>query len=252
MSSLSAIIITKNEETDLPDCLSSLSLARELVIVDSGSTDKTRSIAEKAGATFISFSDWPGFGAQKQRALDLATGDWILSIDADERKTPALEISIRKIIESTSAQANNGFEIQRHNYFLGKHLRFGGWGNDFVVRLAKRAHCRFDGAPVHESLLIEGSIGRIEEPLIHLSYSSRAEIIEKRHRYALAGALKLHRAGKSCSGRSEAALRASWTCFKHGFLQLGLLDGPIGLYAAYCKASETFLKYCHLAKMGQS
>lgn len=251
MSTLTAIIITKNEAADLPECLASLNPVSEIVVVDCGSSDGTIQIAEGAGARVAVFDDWPGFGAQKQRALDLAGGEWVLSIDADERLSPALSDAIKKVIASKSDQASNGFEIRRHNYFLGKRLRFGGWGNDFVLRLARRSKCRFDLAPVHERLIVDGPLGRLPMPLIHLSYSSKEEILDKRHRYAEAGAKKLFSAGKSCSGKTEAAVRAGWSFLRHGLVQLGLLDGPIGIYAAYCKAAETYLKYSQLAKMSK-
>lgn len=251
MSNLTAIIITKNEETDLPECLASLGLVSEVVVVDSGSSDGTIQIAESAGARIVVTDDWPGFGAQKQRALDLARGEWVLSIDADERLTPALSDTINKVMASSPDQVPTGFEIPRHNYFLGKRLRFGGWGHDFVLRLARRSKCRFDLAPVHERLIVDGPIGRLPVPLVHLSYSSKEEILEKRLRYAEAGANRLFSAGKSCSGKTEAVVRAGWSFFKHGVLQLGLLDGPIGIYAAYCKAAETYLKYSQLAKMSK-
>lgn len=251
MRTLTAIIITKNEATDLPECLESLNLVSEIVVVDSGSSDGTIQIAESAGARIVVTDDWPGFGAQKQRALALARSEWVLSIDADERVTPAISDAIKKVIASNSTHVPNGFEILRHNYFLGRRLRFGGWGNDFVLRLARRSKCRFDLAPVHERLIVDGPIGRLPMPLIHLSYSSIEEILEKRRHYAEAGASKLFSAGKSCSGKTEAAVRAGWSFLKHGVLQLGLLDGPIGIYAAYCKAAETFLKYSQLAKMSK-
>lgn len=250
MPKLSAIIIAKNEERDLGDCLKSLSCADSVVVIDGDSSDGTVDIALRHGARVQRFADWPGFGAQKQRALDLADGHWILSIDSDERLSDSLSSEISEVL-SKDGGSYNGYEIKRHNYYLGRRLRFGGWGNDFVLRLARRSSCRFDLAPVHERLLVDGPIGRLAEPMTHLSYSSKREILDKRHRYAEVGANKLFSDGKSCSGIAEAAVRAGWSFFKHGVLQVGLLDGPIGIYAAYCKAAETYLKYSQLAKMSK-
>jgi glycosyltransferase involved in cell wall biosynthesis len=249
---LSAILITKNEAADLPACLESLSIANEIIVVDSDSSDDTRLIAQRAGARVFAFNDWPGYGEQKQRALDLATGDWVLSIDADERVTPELASVIKKIMDTEPGEVKDGYAIQRFNYFLSKRLRFGGWGNDFVVRLARRSRCKFDRSLVHEKLLVDGSVGRIYEPLVHLSYSSRKEVLEKRRRYAEAGALRLSQSGKSCSGVPSALSRAGWSFLKHCVLQFGFVDGPIGVYAAYCKAAETFLKYCCLSRISRS
>ena len=119
---LSAILIVKDEARDLPDCLASLAFCQEIVVVDSGSRDGTQEIARAAGATLLETPDFPGFGPQKQRALDLATGDWVLSIDADERIPPDLATEIRAAIAKPSA---DGYRIDRRNQFLGQVMRHG-------------------------------------------------------------------------------------------------------------------------------
>ena len=143
---LSAVIIARNEVANLPACLASLAgLADEIVVVDSESTDGTAAIARASGAR-VATHRFDGFGAAKQRALDLATGTWALSIDADEVVTPALAAEIRAVVAS-SAEAN-GFELRRDVFFVGRRLRFGGMGNDWVLRLFRRGEAPGASPPI--------------------------------------------------------------------------------------------------------
>jgi glycosyltransferase involved in cell wall biosynthesis len=246
---LSAILITKNEAADLHECLESVAFCNEIIVVDQESSDQTIEIALDHNAKVIATRDWPGFGRQKQRALEAATSEWVLSIDADERVPALLRNEIITNLTHFAGDSINGFYINRQNYFLGRHLKHGGWSPDYVLRLARRRRCRFDLAPIHERLLVEGSSERLKNPIIHLSYQSRGEILEKRYRYATDGAQKLGQLGRKCSGGLESTLRAVWTFIRHYLLQLGILDGPLGLYAAYCKAAENYFKYRNLHRL---
>ncbi|NLH80039.1 MAG: glycosyltransferase family 2 protein [Phyllobacteriaceae bacterium] len=236
---LSAILITRDEAIDLPDCLASLGFCDEIVVVDSGSTDATIAIARAAGATVVVTDEWPGFGAQKQRALDLATGDFVLSIDADERIPAALAEEIRAAI---SRGDRAGWRINRRSSFLGRFLLHGGWYPDRILRLAKREAARFTPDRVHERLEVAGAVGDLSADMIHHSYRSIDEVLDKGRRYGLAAAAERRARGKR-GGLFVAILRAKWAFLRHYVLQAGFLDGAHGFVAALAKAQETFWRW---------
>lgn len=240
---LSAILITKNEASNLRGCLETLGFCDEIIIVDNNSQDKTAEIAHEMGCKVIQTADWPGFGQQKQRALDQAHGEWILSIDADERVTESLAIEIKRAIRS---EGISGFLIKRKSRFLGKWMRFGGWYPDYVLRLAKREVSRFDGRRVHEKLLVIGRIEKLDAELLHHSYDTVSEFISKQARYSILGAELIHEKYSSKSSKASiisATLRAIWTFLKLYLLQLGFLDGRHGFISASIKAQAVLWKY---------
>jgi len=237
---LSAILITRDEAADLPDCLASLAFCDEIVVVDSGSTDTTVAIAESAGARVTVTPDWPGFGPQKQRALDRATGDWVLSIDADERIPADLAAEIRAAITRGGAEA--GFRLNRRSSFLGRFLLHGGWYPDRILRLARREAARFTPDRVHERLVVEGAVGDLTADMVHHSYRSIDEVLDKGRRYALASAAERRARGKR-GGLATALLRATWAFLRHYLLKQGFRDGAHGFVAALAKAQETFWRW---------
>lgn len=237
---LSAVLITKNEAQNIAECLSSLNFCDEIILVDNGSQDGTVDIAQSMGCRVIQTDDWPGFGRQKQRALDCARGIWVLSIDADERVTPALREEIKKTIASSEYV---GYRIKRKSQFLGKWMRFGGWYPDFVLRLARRKSCRFDPTPIHEKLIVDGSVGILKHHFLHYSYRSIDDILSKQKRYALASAKKIREKKGSRASTLKAALRSAWAFLRLYVIQLGLLDGRHGFISAAFKSQEVFWKY---------
>ena len=236
---LSAIVIAKNEAADLPDCLASLAFCDEIVVVDSGSTDDTVAIARAAGAVVRVTEDWPGFGLQKQRALDLSTGDFVLSVDADERIPADLADEIRAAIERGDRA---GWRINRRSSFLGRFLLHGGWYPDRVLRLARRSAARFSPDLVHERMVVEGAVGDLDRDMIHHSYRSIDEVLDKGRRYALASAAERRSRGKR-GGLVIALPRATWAFLRHYVLKAGFLDGAHGFVAALAKAQETFWRW---------
>ncbi|MBN9024434.1 MAG: glycosyltransferase family 2 protein [Rhizobiales bacterium] len=240
VASLSAIIITKNEARDLPACLASLSFCDEIVVVDSGSTDATVTIAEAAGCRVLIRSEWAGFGVQKQRALDAATSDWVLSIDADERIPPALATEIRAALATADGPA--GYRVNRLNTFLDKPLRHGGWYPDRHLRLARRDVARFTPDLVHERLVVDGAVGELSTEMPHLSYVDFDEVLDKQRRYALSGAAQRQKSGRK-GGVGRAALRAVWLFFRLYVIKRGFLDGRAGFLAAAANAQEMFWRY---------
>jgi glycosyltransferase involved in cell wall biosynthesis len=236
---LSAIVIAKNEAADLPDCLASLAFCDEIVVVDSGSTDATVEIARAAGAVVRVTDDWPGFGPQKQRALDLATGDFVLSVDADERIPADLAAEIRAAIGRGDRA---GWRINRRSTFLGRFLRHGGWYPDRILRLARRAAARFSPDRVHERLEVDGPVGDLACDMIHHSYRSIDEVLDKGRRYGLASAAERRARGRR-GGLGVALVRAAWAFLRHYGLKAGFLDGRHGFVAALAKAQETFWRW---------
>jgi glycosyltransferase involved in cell wall biosynthesis len=236
---LSAVLIVRDEARDLPDCLASLAFCDEIVVVDSGSDDATVAIANAAGARVAVTADFPGFGAQKQRALDLARGDWVLSIDADERIPPALAA---EIVAEIAAPRAVGYRIDRRNRFLGRVQRHGGWAPDRVLRLVRRDHARFTADLVHERLVVDGPIADLAAPMDHLSYRDIDEVLDKQRRYALAAAAMRRRAGHR-GGLTVAILHAVWSFFRYWGLKRGFLDGAVGFVAAAARAQESFWRY---------
>jgi len=244
--SISAIIITRNEANNLSDCLRSVAFCDEIILVDNGSEDETCAIAQAHGAIIINSQHWPGFGLQKQRALDAAHGDWVLSIDADERVTPELAL---EIIAATQTDDVNGYWINRKSQFLGKWMRHGGWYPDRLLRLARRAKAEFDPTPIHEKMLVTGKTASLTAPLLHYSYRTIEDVLAKQKNYALAAAEKKRSAGVS-TGLFAALGLGLWTFTRAYLLRLGFLDGRHGLVAAVAKSQETFWKYLAAAWPG--
>ncbi len=238
---LSAVIITKNEAHRLGPCLESVAFCNEIIVVDSGSTDGTVELAQRHGCRVSIAAEWPGFGVQKQRSLDLATHDWILSIDADEVISGELRAAIQKTIAGDDPNGFVGYRIRRLNFFLGVELRFGGWGGDEVVRLARRTHCRFSPDRVHEQLLVSGRVGSIHEPMFHHARASLQDVLEKQGRYAVMAREASSRVGERPS--MIRSLVASWITFLNFYvLRLGFLDGKYGFFAAASRAQGKFWK----------
>lgn len=246
---LSVILITRNEAHNLPECLASLDgIAREIVVVDSGSTDGTVEMARAAGATVIQTTSWPGFGPQKNLALDAASCEWVLSLDADERLTEALRGEIRAAVQ---AAAFDAYDMPRLSYFCGKPVRHCGWYPDYIVRLVRRGRARFSDNLVHESLIAQGPVGRLSEPLIHYSYRTMEDVERKIDSYSEAGARQMHARGKRTS-RLQAAVHGGWAFLRTYVFKLGLLDGATGYRIARMNMRASYLKYAKLLALRTS
>ncbi len=256
---LSVILITKNEAANVAGCLASVAFADEWIVVDSDSSDATAQIARDFGATVISTGGWPGFGAQKNRALAAATGRWVLSIDADERVTPELAQSIRSVVagEQTAGQVANlasqaergrlaGYELSRLSNFCGQWMRHGDWYPDRVLRLFLREHGRFSDDFVHERLMVSGPTGRLNGKLLHDSMPTLESAIDKMNRYSSGRALdKVQTGGRG--GFLAALFHAAWAFVRCYGVRRGFLDGRLGFVLAVYVAEGTWYRYL---KMG--
>jgi glycosyltransferase involved in cell wall biosynthesis len=244
--SLSVVIITFNEAHNLAECLASVAdIASEIIVVDSGSTDQTIAIARAAGAKVIQTATWPGFGPQKNTALDAASCNWVLSLDADERLTESLRAQIRAAVRATSYDA---YEMPRLSYFVGKPVRHGGWYPDYIVRLVRRGTARFSDKLVHESLIPQGAVGRLTTPLHHYSYRTMQDVQRKIHSYSQAGAKQLYARGKRTT-RAQAVLHGAWAFLRTYVFKLGVLDGVTGYHIACMNMRSSYLKYAALLDM---
>jgi glycosyltransferase involved in cell wall biosynthesis len=234
---VSATVIAQDEERALPDCLASLKgFCDEILVVDGGSRDRTREIAREAGARVLErpFDD---YARQHEFARTEARGEWVLSIDADERATP-------EVFRFDAAHA--AYSLPFKNHFRGIWLRHGGFWPDRHVRLYRREACRYDlTRPVHEKLIVSGSIGTLDAPIVHYTYESLADCIAKMNRYGERAALALHAAGRR-AGAWDVAARPLWRFVRSYFLQLGFLDGAAGAAMAWGKAYEAWVKYARL------
>lgn len=239
---LSVIIITKNEAQNIGDCLASVAFADQWIIVDSSSVDGTVAIARAAGATVIETADWPGFGPQKNRALAAASGDWVLSLDADERVSDELQAEIMRVI---GAAQHDAYALPRLSSFCGHFIRHSGWYPDYILRLFKRGVAQFSDDLVHERVLTQVVNGRLLEPIIHYSYRNDDDYLRKLAQYSTLGARQAFDAGKRSSfgGALSHSLAAFLRCyvFKRGFL-----DGAPGLMVALSAAESTYHKYFKL------
>ncbi|MFA6920255.1 MAG: glycosyltransferase family 2 protein [Gallionella sp.] len=245
MVKLSVIIITRNESANIRDCIVSVAWADEIIVVDSASTDDTVSIAREMGAQVHVHADWPGFGPQKNRALDYATGEWIFSIDADERVTPELRSEIEQAMSKSDA---DGYYCPRLSQFCGTFINHCGWYPDYVLRLFRRGAGRFSDSLVHESVLLTGATSKFKTPLLHYSYLTADDVERKVEHYSSAAARQMFESGRR-SGRMDAVLRGGWAFLRTYVLRLGLLDGAAGWNIACMNARTTYLKYQKLTAL---
>ena len=246
MPTLSAILITRNEEANLEDCLASLDgLATQIVVVDTQSTDRTLVIAQRYGALISSPPDWPGFGPQKNRALDLASEDWVLSLDADERLTPELRAEIKGVLDKPQTDC---YAIPRFSWYCGRFMRHSGWTPDYVDRLFKRGSARFSTDLVHERLIPKGPVLRLKNQMLHYSFMNLAQVQEKMERYSTASAQQAFARGKTASPL-KAILHGAWSFFRTYILRAGFLDGPQGFSLALANAKGSYLRYIKLWRL---
>jgi glycosyltransferase involved in cell wall biosynthesis len=244
--SLSAILIAKDEERDLPGCLESLKgLANEIVVVVSDDTsDRTEEIARASGAKVFrrKFDDYAG---QRQASLDAATGEWCLWIDPDERATPALSAEIRSVL--TDSAAIDSYDVPFEVHFLGRALKWGGLGSETHVRLFRRSKARFVGGGLHEGIQINGLEARLDGKIVHEPYKDISEYLEKLDRYTTLAAKKRYDAGVRFSVWRHLIL--PWEFFARAILKLGILDGYPGVVWAGLSSYHSWLKYVKLGEL---
>jgi len=236
---ITATIITFNEERNIARAIESLRCCDEILIVDSGSVDRTVELAEKLGARVIE-AGWLGFAAQKNRAAEQASHDWILSLDADEALSEALEAEIWNL--KKSGPQYDAYTMPRLARYLGRWIYHSGWYPDRKVRLYHRGKARWVGAYVHESVTVTGRVGHLDSNLLHFTCESLSEHLRTMDRYTTLAAEQLLAAReKPTWGR--LIFEPPWTFFRTYFVKLGFLDGVEGLAIANMAALYNFVKY---------
>ena len=266
--SLSVVIITQNEEANIGRTLHSVSsllkeMPGEIIVVDSGSIDRTIEIARSYGAKVFS-EPWKGYAAQKNSAIEKATGDWILSLDADEEVVPELLSEIQQVLSTLTTPTSDrlrqrdvvaatirggppsGFSVPRQNLFLGRWIKYGGFWPDRKLRLFRRGSGEFEARAVHEVLKVNGLTLRLEGSLIHHAYPTLAGYIGHMNKYSSLGAEQAAKEGKRGFSLVNIVLRPLATFIYNYFLRLGFLDGREGLLLHLYHAAYTSWKYAKL------
>jgi len=246
---LSAVVITHNEEAKLKDALASVAFCDEIVVVDSGSSDRTRHIATAAGARVILNEPWPGFAAQRNVAVEAAVHDWVIALDADERVAPPL----REEIEALRGRGFDcaGYRIPRVAYYLGRWVRATDWYPDPQVRLFDRTHARWEGAHVHESVQVKGRVGRLRSDMVHHPYTDISDHMKKIDRYTTLWAQQAFEEGRR-TNVVEMAGNCFWTFFRNYVLKRGFVLGSAGFTISTLNSYYTYTKLAKLQELARA
>jgi len=228
---LSVVIISKNEEKFIADAVESALFANEVLVLDSGSTDNTCTIAQEHGAKVL-HQDWLGFGMQKNKAVELASNDWVFVLDSDERITLELQSELLSILKNPIA---SGYYVARLNKFFGKNIRHCGLYPDYSIRLFNKEKGKFNDVTVHESVQMNGDTGKLKNHMIHLAFDTVEEFSNKQKKYA-----ELSQKKKNLI---KAFISPIWTFVKIYIFRLGFVEGWHGFIIAKVYAKYTFWKY---------
>lgn len=244
---LSVTLITRDAAGQLADCLASVAFADEIVVVDSGSIDDTVEFARRHGARVLQH-EWLGFGPQKQFAVDAASHDWVLCVDADERVSPELR---EQIVSELKAPRGFVYAIPRRNRFLGRWLRHGEGYPDWSVRLFHRAHARWGSEPVHEKVVSRSPVLKLSGDLLHDSAETLEKYLDKQNRYTSLQAEAMHAEGRRANAL-QLTISPVLRFFKYYVLRLGFLDGVPGLVHIAIGCMNSFNKYAKLRALERS
>jgi glycosyltransferase involved in cell wall biosynthesis len=251
---LSSILIVSNEASNIDACLDSLAWTQELAVVEHGSTDNTLELLAQHNVNLLQTLDWPGFGVQKNRAIEISKCDWLLSIDADERVSVELAQEITEALARAEKSGQRvAFEIPRLTQFCGVWIRHCGWTPDYVLRLFKRGEAQFSNDLVHEKLVLQQpdtQVVRLRTPLLHYSYPTPEHYWRKLQRYSQDWARQRHKQGQSTT-MLRAALSGVVAFIRSYFFRLGFLDGAMGFAVCSMQAQAAFGKYFELYCLGR-
>lgn len=246
---LSAVIITCNAASDLDDCLKSLDFVQEIIVVDSGSSDATVAIAQRYRAHVIQHS-WLGFGPQKQFAIEQATHDWVLCIDADERISPALKTSLQNTLHDPTCRV---YRMRRCNRFMGRYLRHGEGYPDWNIRLFDRRCAHWAPLPVHEHVITTERVGDLQGDLLHHSQDTLSNYLDKQNRYTNLQAEQMHSHGKKI-GPFKIIGSPLVRFIRFYFFRLGFLDGVAGFTHIAIGCFFAMMKYakCYALQLSRN
>lgn len=235
---ISATIIALNEEKNIGDCLASLDWADEIVVVDSGSSDRTEEICRAHPKVRFYHLEWEGFGRQKNITAGLAANDWVFNIDADERVSPRL----RQAILEADLVRFAGFRVARENYFGTRRIRHCGWYPDYNLRLYDRRRGGFGERAVHEAVNCDGQVGTLSGNMVHYTYDGVSDYLRRMDRYSTLAAEEIVKAGRR-PGIAGVVVRPLFTFFKMYILKKGFLEGYAGMVLSVLYSMYTFSKY---------
>lgn len=244
---ISACIITLNEEKNLPRCLNSIrELVDEIIVVDSGSTDRTNYIATEFNARFIR-NEWNGYVAQKNFAISKAKFNWVLSLDADEELSAELQASLKTLKLNGHSELVTGYEMSRVVNYQGNWIRFGDWYPDTLVRLFKKSSAEFAGGQIHERLEVQGEVKSLKGEILHHSFKDEADYLQRMDHYSTLWADQ-----KRADGETAVALspytHSFWRFLRSYLIKGGIKGGALGFKLSKLQAREVFLKYSKLRK----
>lgn len=243
MQKLSVIIPVGNEIHNIKDVINSVKFADEIIVVDSYSNDGTYEEIKKMNVKVLR-RKYEYSASQKNWAIPQAKFDWILLVDADERVSLKLKNEIQEKLKLTKNQ-NSGYWIGRENYFMGKKVNFSGWQNDGVIRFFRKDSSRYEDKYVHAKLIVNGNIEKLKNKLIHNTYTDINSHIKKLNRYASLQAKDYDKITNSINFY-HFIVKPNWAFFKHYVIQLGFLDGFIGLIISFLRFYSVFMRYVHL------
>lgn len=247
MTPISAVLITLNEESRLAAALESVRFCEEVLVVDAHSTDRTREIAAAAGARVL-VRAWDGFTPQRNQAVAAARHDWVLAVDADERVTPALRAEIEAMRAAGFAEA--GYRIPRVAFYLGRWIRGTDWYPDPQLRLFDRRHGRWTGGLVHESVQVDGPVGRLRGELEHHTYEDIADHMGAIDRYTTLWARQAHAEGRR-AGPLDGCVASTWAFIRNYVVRRGFLLGEAGLTVSTFNAYYTYAKMAKLRELAR-
>ena len=248
MTKITAIIPTLNEEIHIEDAIKSVSFADEIIVIDSYSTDKTVTLAEKHNVKIIK-REFDDFSSQKNFAIEQATYSWIYILDADERVPQELRKEILEAVKNPKDIV--GFNIKRKTHFAGKMIKFGGVQNDKVIRLFLKEFCKYDGAVVHERIIFNGKIGAFKKHIEHFTFRDYTHYINKLNRYSELKSQELFDKGRSSVTFFHFIIKPLARFVKHYFIKLGFLDGYAGLIFAKIQSYGVLSRYIKLCLLNK-
>jgi glycosyltransferase involved in cell wall biosynthesis len=245
MATVSVTIICKNESLNITECIQSALFADEIIVLDSGSTDNTVSLARKLGAKVIR-TDWPGYGIQKNRAIEHSNSDWIFSLDADERIPTSLAKEVLKAIRKEEYKV---FDVPRKSLFITRFMKHSGWYPDRTRRLFKKKAAKFCKSQIHESLQTSQDVGHLKEPLIHYSYRDFETVLRKVNQYSSLMAEKKIMAGEGSTSLKKAIFHGMWAFVRTYLIRAGFLDGREGLILAISNAEVVYYRHLKIMQL---
>ncbi len=241
---ISAIIPTYNEAHNIVEVLKTVDFCDEVILVDSHSTDDTVTLAQPYIDKLL-VREYVHSASQKNWAIPQATNEWILLVDADERVTPQLKEEIIQLFQDIDQQPHDGYWIGRRNFFMGKQVHYSGWKNDKVIRFFKKSTCKYEDQHVHAEIVTKGTVGVLQHKLLHYKYNGIDAHMSKLQRYATLQAKDYdNKVGKITA--FHIVIKPLWAFLKHYFIQLGFLDGFVGLAISYLRSYMVFMRYVKL------